>query len=117
MTNKSSQKTVARAKRHNRLRHKIVGTAARPRLAVFRSNLYVYAQLIDDETGKTLAAVDSRTEKNGTPLEKAKVVGAAIAKKATGQKISEVVFDRGGFRYQGIVAALADAAREGGLKF
>ena len=114
--NKSSQKTVSRAKRHNRLRHKISGTASRPRLAVFKSNQYVYAQLIDDEAGKTLAAVDSRKGK-GTQLERAKEVGASIAKKATEHKITEVVFDRGGFRYQGIVAALADAAREGGLKF
>ncbi|MBP6881565.1 MAG: 50S ribosomal protein L18 [Candidatus Pacebacteria bacterium] len=117
MTNKSSQKTAARTKRHNRLRHKVSGTASRPRLAVFRSNLYVYAQLIDDESGKTLTAADSRKEGTGTPLEKAKVVGAAIAKQAAAQKITEAVFDRGGFRYQGIVAALADAAREGGLKF
>lgn len=116
MTNKSQQKTVSRAKRHNRLRHKISGTATRPRLAVFKSNMYVYAQLIDDEAGKTLAAVDSRKEK-GTQLENAKAVGAAIAKKATAAKVTEVVFDRGGFRYQGIVAALADGAREGGLKF
>jgi large subunit ribosomal protein L18 len=114
--NKSSQKTAARAKRHNRLRHKIAGTAARPRLAVFKSNTAVYAQLIDDEAGKTLASADSRKEK-GTQLEGAKVVGGAIAKKAKEHKITEVVFDRGGFRYQGIIAALADAAREGGLKF
>ncbi len=117
MTNKASLKTVSRAKRHNRLRHKISGTATRPRLAVFRSNMFVYAQLIDDESGKTLAAADSRKEGKGTPLEKAQAVGTAIAKKAAEHKITEVVFDRGGFRYQGIVAALADAAREGGLKF
>jgi large subunit ribosomal protein L18 len=114
---KSQRKTQMRAKRHNRLRHKISGTAARPRLAVFRSNMYVYAQLIDDENGTTLAAVDSRQEKKGTATEKAVAIGTTIAKKATDAKISEVVFDRGGFRYQGIVAALADAAREGGLKF
>ncbi len=114
---KSQYKTSMRAKRHNRLRHSISGTAARPRLAVFRSNTGVYAQLIDDEAGKTLAAADSRKEKKGTGLEKAKVVGAEIAKKAGAAKITEVVFDRGGFKYQGIVAALADAAREGGLKF
>lgn len=113
---KSQYKTEMRTKRHNRLRHKISGTAERPRLAVFRSNSAVYAQLIDDVAGKTLAAVDSRKEK-GTRSESAKLVGAAIAKKAAAAKITEVVFDRGGFRYQGIVAALADAAREGGLKF
>lgn len=114
---KSQYKTEMRSKRHNRLRHKISGTATRPRLAVFRSNAFVYAQLIDDDAGKTLAAADSRTEGKGTQLEKSKAVGAAIAKKAVAAKITEVVFDRGGFRYQGIVAALADGAREGGLKF
>jgi len=79
--------------------------------------MYVYVQLIDDTVSKTLAAADSRSEGTGTTMERSKAVGAAIAKKAAGLKITEVVFDRGGFRYQGIVAALADAAREGGLKF
>lgn len=106
-----------RAKRHNRLRHKIAGTATRPRLAIFRSNKFVYAQLIDDETGKTVASADSRKESKSTRVEQAQAVGKDIAKKAADAKITEVVFDRGGFRYQGIVAALADAAREGGLKF
>lgn len=106
-----------RTQRHKRLRHKVSGTAARPRLAVYRSNKAVYAQLIDDEAGKTIAAADSRKEAKGTLSEKSKVVGAAIAKKAAAAKITEVVFDRGGFRYQGTVASLADAAREGGLKF
>lgn len=92
------------------------GTAARPRLAVFKSNTIVYAQIIDDEAGKTLVAADSRKEK-GAQVEAAKAVGAAIAKKAAGLKITDVVFDRGGFRYIGVVAALADAAREGGLRF
>ena len=114
---KSQYKTSMRNKRHNRLRHKISGTAARPRLSVYRSNKFVYAQLIDDETNKTLASADSRKEAKGTAVEKAKVVGGEIAKKAATLKITEVVFDRGGFRYQGIVASLADAAREGGLKF
>lgn len=106
-----------RTQRHKRLRHKVSGTALRPRLAVFRSNSAVYAQLIDDEAGKTLAAADSRKEKKGTAVEKGKVVGAEIAKKAAAAKIETVVFDRGGFQYQGIVASLADGAREGGLKF
>jgi len=105
-----------RTKRHNRLRHKISGTATRPRLSVYRSNKFVYAQLIDDETNKTLASVDSRKETKGTAVEKAKVIGAEIAKKASALKITEVVFDRGGFRYQGIVANVAEGAREGGLK-
>ena len=117
MINKSQQKTVSRVKRHNRLRHKVNGTAARPRLAVFKSNTAVYAQLIDDEAGKTLAAADSRQEKKGTQVEKAKAVGNMIAKKAAEAKLSEVVFDRGGFRYQGVVAAVAEGAREGGLRF
>ena len=117
MTNKSQQKTAARAKRHNRLRHKITGTATRPRLAVFRSNKFVYAQLIDDEAGKTLISADSRKEAKGTPVEKAQAVGTELAKKAKAAKLETVVFDRGGFQYQGIVAALAEAAREGGLQF
>jgi large subunit ribosomal protein L18 len=117
MSTKSSQKTASRIHRHKRLRSKIAGTATTPRLSVYRSNKFVYAQLIDDETGKTLAAADSRSEKKGTAIEKAKAVGAEIAKKAQAAKIEAVVFDRGGFQYAGIVAALADAAREGGLKF
>jgi large subunit ribosomal protein L18 len=113
---KTQYKNHMREMRHKRLRAKITGTATRPRLAVFRSNTAIYAQLIDDTAGKTLATVDSRKE-NGTGVEKAKVVGAAIAKKATGAGITEVVFDRGGFKYQGAIATLADAAREAGLKF
>jgi len=105
-----------RAMRHKRLRAKISGTATRPRLAVFRSNTAIYAQLIDDVAGKTVAAVDSRKEK-GTQLENAQAVGAAIAKKAEALKVTEVVFDRGGFKYQGSIAALADSARAAGLKF
>ena len=115
--NTKISKAQSRAKRHNRLRHNIVGTAARPRLAVFRSNTAVYAQLINDENGTTLAACDSRTIKAGTRVEKAKEVGGTIAKKAADLKITEVVFDRGGFQYMGVVAAVADGAREGGLKF
>jgi large subunit ribosomal protein L18 len=114
---KSQYKTQMRQKRHNRLRHRVNGTASRPRLAVYRSNKFIYAQLIDDESNKTIASSDSRKVSAGTGVEKAKAVGADIAKKATDSKITEVVFDRGGFRYQGIVAALADSAREGGLKF
>jgi large subunit ribosomal protein L18 len=113
---KTQYKNHMREMRHKRLRAKIVGTATRPRLAVYRSNTAIYAQLIDDAAAKTLASVDSRKEK-GTPIEKAKVVGAAIAKKAAALNLAEVVFDRGGFKYQGGIAALADAAREAGLKF
>ncbi len=113
---KSQYKVHMREVRHKRLRSKIVGTAARPRLAVYRSNTAIYAQLIDDAANKTVAAYDSRKEK-GTPVEKAKAVGASIAKKAIALGLTEVVFDRGGFKYQGGIAVLADAAREGGLKF
>ena len=105
-----------RAHRHKRLRSKISGTATTPRLAVYRSNKFVYAQLIDDEAGKTIASADSRKEK-GSRLESAKAVGTEIAKKAKAAKIESVVFDRGGFQYAGVIASLADAAREGGLKF
>jgi large subunit ribosomal protein L18 len=113
---KTQYKNHMREMRHKRLRAKIAGTATRPRLAVFRSNTAIYAQLINDDASVTLAAADSRKEK-GNPLEKAQAVGAAIAKKAIEAKITEIVFDRGGNRYQGSIAALADAARAGGLKF
>lgn len=113
----TAHKNLKRVARHKRIRAKVAGTAARPRLAVFRSNRYVYVQLINDEAGKTLAAADSRTQTGATLTERAKLVGAAIAVAAKGLGISTVVFDRGGFRYQGIVAALADGAREGGLTF
>ena len=113
---KSQYKVAKRNVRHKRLRAKVSGTATCPRLAVYKSNSAVYAQLIDDEAGKTLAAADSRKEK-GTRTESATAVGAAIAKAAKAAKITEAVFDRGGFKYQGVVAAVADGAREGGLKF
>ncbi len=114
---KAQYKTQMRAHRHKRLRSKIAGTAECPRLAVYRSNKFVYAQLIDDEAGKTIAAADSRKEKSGTSVEKAVVVGTEIAKQAKAAKVETVVFDRGGFQYAGIIASLADAARAGGLKF
>jgi large subunit ribosomal protein L18 len=114
---KAQYKSHMREMRHKRLRAKIAGTAERPRLCVFRSNTFIYAQLIDDVSGKTLASADSRKEKAGTGVEKAKTVGSVIAKKALDAKVTEVVFDRGGFKYQGSIAALADAAREAGLKF
>jgi large subunit ribosomal protein L18 len=113
---KTQYKTEKRAGRHARIRARVSGTAVRPRLAVFKSNRFIYAQLIDDTKGVTLAAVDSRTHK-GTPSEAAVVIGAEIAKKAQAAGITAVVFDRGGFKYQGIIAALADSARAGGLTF
>jgi large subunit ribosomal protein L18 len=114
---KSQYKNQMRVQRHKRLRHKVSGTALRPRLSVFRSNTTLYAQLIDDTAGKTLASADSRKITQGTPLQKAHQLGLDIAEKAKLVAITEVVFDRGGFRYQGNVAKLAEGAREGGLKF
>lgn len=116
MSTKAQEKVAKRETRHKRIRSRVTSTAARPRLAVYRSNKALYAQLIDDEAGKTLAAADSRKEK-GSPAEAATAVGKAIAEKAKAAKIEAVVFDRGGFKYQGGIKALADAAREGGLKF
>lgn len=110
-------KVMQRTRRHARIRARVTGTAARPRLAVFRSNRFIYTQLIDDEAGKTVAAADSRTAKSAKPFDRAKEVGAQIAGKAKEKGITEVVFDRGGFQYQGMIASLADGAREAGLSF
>lgn len=110
----------ARQKRHLRVRKHISGTAQRPRLNVFRSLKNIYAQIIDDEAGVTLVSASSQ-EKDftayGGNVEAAKAVGAAVAKRAVEKGITEVVFDRGGYIYHGRVAALAEAAREAGLKF
>jgi len=107
-----------RLRRQIRIRAKISGTASRPRLSIYRSNTNIYAQLIDDTTGKTLgAASDLKLEKSGTKVEMSKKVGTAIAKIAADQKITTVVFDRGWFAYHGRVQALADSAREAGLQF
>ncbi len=110
----------ARRRRHNRVRKNVYGTAARPRLAVFRSNRYIYAQVIDDDAGRTLAAASSQEmklrDKNLT-VETAAEVGKVLATRAGEAGIETVVFDRGGFPYHGRVKALADAARESGLKF
>ena len=111
------KKQLNRISRHNRVRSKIEGTAKRPRLAVFRSNTHISAQLIDDVTGKTLAACSDLKAKKATKTEMAKQVWEEIAKKAKELKIKTIVFDRGGFAYHGRVKALADAAREWGLKF
>ena len=109
-----------RIKRHNRVRGKISGTAERPRLSVFRSESNIYAQIIDDVTGNTLVAastVEKAFEGNGGNIEAAKKIGAVIAERALQKGIEEVVFDRGGYIYHGRVTALAEGAREGGLKF
>lgn len=112
------QKQLNRLRRKARVRSQISGTAARPRLSIFRSNSHILAQLVDDVTGKTLgSASDLKITKKATKVDLAAQVGAEIAKTAKTLKIEEIVFDRGGFSYQGRVKALADAAREGGLKF
>lgn len=114
---KTQYKKSKRVSRHKRIRAKVSGSASRPRLAIFRSNRFVYAQLIDDAIGKTLAAVDTRAVAGKTLTERAVAVGKTIADKAQSTGIKEVVFDRGGFRYQGAIAALADSARAAGLVF
>jgi large subunit ribosomal protein L18 len=117
MNNKSS----ARVKIKYRIRRKISGVAAKPRLSVFRSNTDIYAQLIDDNNGVTLAAASSKQKdiqaQKAPKTEKGKMVGAAIATKAKELGITTVVFDRGGYIYHGRVKAVADGAREGGLDF
>ncbi|OGZ16372.1 MAG: 50S ribosomal protein L18 [Candidatus Lloydbacteria bacterium RIFOXYC12_FULL_46_25] len=115
--NKTEQKNYHRMRRHNRIRARVSGTAEKPRLAVFRSARFITAQLIDDTKGVTLIEASDLKAKTGTKMERASVVGKAIAEKAKGKKITHVVFDRGGFLYTGRVKSLADAAREGGLTF
>lgn len=113
-------KNILRHKRHARLRNLIHGTATRPRLNVFRSLSHIYVQIIDDDKGITLTSASSLEkgfEGSGGNIDGAKKVGAAIAKKALDKGITEVVFDRGGYIYHGRVKALAEAAREAGLKF
>ncbi len=112
-----NSKTELRARRHKKIRSQVSGTAERPRLAVYKSNRYLYAQVIDDVAGKTLAQASDMTLKGKTKTDKAKQVGVEIAKNALSKKISKVVFDRGGFNYTGRIKALAEAAREGGLQF
>ena len=117
---KKPDKNTARLKRHARVRKKISGTAARHRLNVFRSTKHIYAQLIDDVAGVTLASASSMEkgfEGFGGNKEAAKKVGMAIARKAQEKGISEIVFDRSGYIYHGRVKELAEGAREGGLKF
>jgi len=107
-----------RKRRHKRLRKKIIGTKERPRLSVYRSLKHIYVQLIDDEVGHTLVAASTIGITNsGTKAEKSKAGGRVLAKKALSKSIKEVVFDRGGYKYHGRVKALADGAKEGGLKF
>jgi large subunit ribosomal protein L18 len=109
----------ARERRHRRVRGKVAGTAERPRLMVFRSNRGVFAQLVDDASGKTLAGASWVTVKGleGSKTDQARAVGRALAEAAKNVGIESVVFDRGGYLYHGRVKALAEGAREGGLKF
>ncbi|MCR5106963.1 MAG: 50S ribosomal protein L18 [Lachnospiraceae bacterium] len=122
MVSKKSKSEV-RKKKHMRIRNRFSGTAERPRLSVFRSNNHMYAQIIDDVAGNTLVAAstlekDAKAELTKTNnVEAAAYLGKAIARKALDKGIKEVVFDRGGFIYQGKIKALADAAREAGLEF
>ena len=122
MVSKKSR-TEVRIKKHRRIRNRLAGTAETPRLAVFRSNNHMYAQIIDDTVGNTLVAASTLEKSVKAELEKtnnvdaAAYLGTVIAKKALEKGITKVVFDRGGFIYQGKIAALADAAREAGLVF
>ncbi len=117
---KKTDRKMERVRRHARVRNKISGTQERPRLCVFRSNKNVYAQIIDDVAGNTIVAastLDKEIKTKHANKEAAKELGTLIAKKALEKKIETVVFDRGGYIYHGVVKELAEAAREGGLKF
>ena len=119
----TKDRRAPREKRHYRLRRWVRGSAAKPRLAVFRSLNHIYAQVVDDETGRTLVAADSRSKEfragqpRGGNVAAAKAVGTLLAQRAKAAGLARVVFDRGGFKYHGRVKALADAARAGGLDF
>lgn len=112
-----NQKTEKRNRLHKRIRAKIVGTKERPRLSIFRSNKFIYAQVIDDTAGKTLAAASDIKLSKGTKTLRAKEVGKLIGEACAKVKIKNVVFDRGGFKYTGRVKLVADEARAAGLKF
>ena len=117
----TSYKQIVRFKRKKRIRARLEGTLERPRLSLFRSNRHIYIQLIDDVKGHTLVAVSSTEEDlkkdTGATMDGAKTLGNLVAKRALAKNISQIVFDRSGYLYHGRVKALADAAREGGLKF
>ena len=119
MVSKTDRK-LERKRRHARVRTKVSGTAERPRLCVYRSNTNLYAQIIDDVAGNTLVAastLDKEVKTKKSNIEAAKEVGALIAKKAAEKNIKTVVYDRGGYIFHGVVKAIAEAAREGGLEF
>ena len=115
---RTTEKVRGRIRRHRRVRKKVNGTAGRPRLAVYRSNRHIYAQLIDDDAGRTLVSSSTAEGIVGDdPKDRAKKVGAALAEKAKEAGIERAAFDRGGFMFHGRVAALAEGAREAGLEF
>jgi len=121
---KKPSRAIARQKRHYKLRRNLAGTAERPRLSVFKSNKHIYAQVIDDDAGRTLTSASSVTVtfkdaklESTSNIEAAKAVGTEVAKKAKDLGIETIVFDRGGYLYHGKIKALADAAREAGLQF
>lgn len=114
---KSVKKTDNRTRRRNRIRSKISGTLERPRLAVFKSNRYISAQLINDETGTTLATATSKSATGKMPKDRAEEVGRLVAEQAKAKKVTFAVFDRGGYIYTGAVKAVAEGARKGGLTF
>lgn len=115
----TKSKRQNRIQRHRRVRGSISGDGIRPRFTIFRSNKHVWAQLIDDSSGKTMVAADDRAfkAKDGPRLARAEKVGAIVAEKALEKKIVMVVFDRGGYKYHGLIKAVAEGARRGGLKF
>ena len=115
---RTDKKTLGRNRRHRRVRKKISGTPERPRLAVYRSNRHIYAQVIDDTAGRTLAAASTLIEgvDGSDPTARARSVGKTVAEKAKQAGVEHVVFDRGGFRYHGKVKAVAEGARDAGLK-
>src|SRR5260221_14769873 len=117
---RAKQRVESRGRIRERIRRKVLGTAERPRLAVFKSLKHIYVQVIDDATGRTVVSASSRDKDSavkGANTAAAKAVGAAIAKKAKDKGVTRVVFDRGGYLYHGNIKALADAARENGLEF
>lgn len=116
MKNKEQTKSLKRVRRHAKIRSKVSGTKERPRLSVFKSNRYLYAQIIDDSSGKTIVSVNNKdTSGKKTQKSDAKELGKAIALKALEKKVKDVVFDRGGYIYTGQIKLLAEGAREGGL--
>ena len=115
--NKNSDKKLNRSRRHRKVRAKISGTSSRPRIAVFKSNQYIYAQVVDDESGKTLLSVSDMEVKKGKKSEKALKIGEALAAQMKEKGLLEAVFDRGGFKFHGRVKSVADGLRSGGIKF